>query len=79
MDRQVDVSPDAIRAQVAALRYLVLMLLQRLDADGYASVAEITAGVRQDWLRLDPGVPDHAVVEAAFRETLAILEGVGRK
>jgi hypothetical protein len=79
MDQPADASSDPLHAQVAALRYLVLMMLQRLDADGYASVAEIAAGVRGDWQHLDPNLPDHALVDATFRETLAILEMAARK
>lgn len=79
MDRPDDASSDQLRAQVAALRYLVLMMLQRLDADGYASIAEIIAGVKHDQAHLDPGQSNSALAEATFREALAILERAAPK
>ncbi|OWY26721.1 hypothetical protein [Herbaspirillum robiniae] len=79
MEQPANAFSDPLHAQVGALRYLVLMMLQRLDADGYASIAEITAGVKGDRAHLDPGLPDHALIDATFRETLAILELAAHK
>lgn len=63
-----------IDAKVGALRYLMVMLIQRLDADGRIDMAELMSGVRADQAAIDTSTPDHAFVGKVFDETLDILQ-----
>lgn len=63
-----------IDAKIGALRYLMVMLLQRLDADGRIEMAELMAGVRADQAAIDASAPDHAFLGKVFGETLDILQ-----
>ncbi|HWU97872.1 MAG TPA: hypothetical protein VN114_05125 [Oxalicibacterium sp.] len=53
-----------IDAKVGALRYLMVMLLQRLDADGRIDMAELMSGVRADQL---PSIPPHRITLSSAR------------
>jgi hypothetical protein len=73
--KQNDIGGD-VSAKVGALRYLMVMLIQRLEADGRLDTAELMAGVRADLAAIDTSSPDHAFVGKVFGETLDILQFV---
>lgn len=64
---------DDLAAKVGALRYLMIGLLQRLDADKRIELEKLIAGVHGDRAAIDPAIPDHAFIEKIFSETLDIL------
>lgn len=55
---------------VAAMRYIMMMLLQRLDAAGHVQLKEMIAGVESDQQASGNTPP---VVQETFNETLRIL------
>jgi hypothetical protein len=68
-----DIGGD-VNAKVGALRYLMVMLIQRLEVDGRLDTTELIAGVRADQAAIDTSAPDHAFVGRVFSETLDILQ-----
>lgn len=71
--KQNDAGGD-ISAKVGALRYLMVMLIQRLEADGRIDTTELIAGVHADQAAIDTSAPDQAFVGRIFGETLDILQ-----
>ncbi|MDR6743313.1 replicative DNA helicase [Herbaspirillum sp. 1173] len=55
---------------VAAIRYIITMLLQRLDATGAVKLDEMIAGIQGDQLAC---VNPSPAVQETFQETLKIL------
>lgn len=65
--------PD-VAAKLGAIRYLLVMLIQRLDAGQQLKTADLTAGVQADWAALAPDIAEGQLLDQVFRETLDILQ-----
>nr|WP_041296439.1 hypothetical protein [Janthinobacterium sp. Marseille] len=68
-DSETDVS-----AKLGAMRYLLIMLIQRLDANQQVKTADLMAGVQADWAALAPDIAEGQLLDQVFRETLDILQ-----
>lgn len=69
-----NLSTSEIEARLGAIRYLLVGLIQRLDAGGQIDTAKFLEGVRADRAAIDPGVSDRALLDSIFRETEDILQ-----
>ncbi|MBF8177002.1 MAG: hypothetical protein K2Y13_09940 [Burkholderiaceae bacterium] len=63
-----------VAAKLGAMRYLLIMLIQRLDANLQVKTADLMAGVQADWAALAPDIAEGQLLDQVFRETLDILQ-----
>lgn len=73
MDATSGSEPD-VAAQLGAIRYLVIMLIQRLEANQQLTTVDLMAGVHADWAALAPDIAQGQLLDRVFRETLDILQ-----
>jgi hypothetical protein len=74
MDNSSNLSATDMGPKLGAIRYLMIGLIQRLDAAGQIDTTELLEGVRADRAAIDSDVKERAFLDRIFQETEDILQ-----
>ncbi len=74
MDNLSNLSATDMGAKLGAIRYLLIGLIQRLDAAGQIDTTALLEGVRADRAAIDSDVKERAFLDRIFQGTEDILQ-----